>query len=95
MEEYTSEIQIWFGGNNHEAKSEEDYIKKVKDQFWEDFGIKLTNAEITNIQKRQKGGAEAGFVAQLLFCPVTEQLFVFNESQVRRVPAGKKNKKRY
>ena len=60
MEEYTSEIQIWFGGNNHEAKSEEDYIKKVKDQFWEDFGIKLTNAEITNIQKIQKGGAEAG-----------------------------------
>tara|TARA_R100001591_G_scaffold30633_1_gene41513 strand:+ start:45 stop:251 length:207 start_codon:yes stop_codon:yes gene_type:complete len=51
MEEYTSEIQICFGGNNHEAKSEEDYIKKVKDQFWEDFGIKLTNAEITNIQK--------------------------------------------
>ena len=53
MEEYTSEIKIWFGGNNHEAKSKEDYIKKVKDQFWEDFGIKLTNAEITNIQRVQ------------------------------------------
>jgi predicted adenine nucleotide alpha hydrolase (AANH) superfamily ATPase len=50
--EYTSEINIWFGGNNHEAESEEHYIKKVKDQFWEDFGIKLTNAEITNIQKK-------------------------------------------
>ena len=43
----------------------------------------------------KKGGAEAGFVAQLLFYPVTEQLFVFNESQVRYVPAVKKNKKRY
>ena len=52
MKEYTSEINIWFGGNNHEAESEEDYIKKVKDQFWEEFGIKLTNAEITNIQKK-------------------------------------------
>ena len=52
MEEYTSEIQIWFGGNNLEAKSEEDYIKKIKAQFWEEFSIKLTNAEITNIQKR-------------------------------------------
>ena len=36
--------------------------------------------------------------AQLLFYPVTEQLFVFNESQVRRsqvrrVPAVKKIKK--
>ena len=46
-------------------------------------------------KKKQKGGAEAGFVAQLLFYPVTEQLFVFNESQVRCVPAGRKNKKRY
>ena len=46
-------------------------------------------------EEEQKGGAEAGFVAQLLFYPVTEQLFVFNESQVRRVPAVKKNKKRY
>ena len=52
MKEYTSEINIWFGGNNHEAESEEDYIKKVKDQFWEEFGIKLTNAEITNIRKK-------------------------------------------
>ena len=52
MEEYTSEIQIWFGGNNHEAKSEEDYIKKVKDIKHKDrVTIKLTNAEITNIQK--------------------------------------------
>ena len=46
-------------------------------------------------EEEQKGGAEAGFVAQLLFYPVTEQLFVFNEPQVRCVPAGKKNKKRY
>ena len=44
--------------------------------------------------KRKKGGVEAGFVAQLLFYPVTEQLFVFNESQVRCVPAGKKKIKK-
>ena len=31
--------------------------------------------------------------AQLLFYPVTEQLFVFNDSQVRCVPAVKKIKK--
>ena len=52
MKEYTSEINIWFGGNNHEAKNKEEYIQKVKDQFWEDFGIKLTNAEITNITEQ-------------------------------------------
>ena len=44
-------------------------------------------------EEEQKGGAEAGFVAQLLFYPVTEQLFVFNDSQVRCVPAVKKIKK--
>ena len=41
----------------------ENFVNKAclsSDQFWEDFGIKLTNAEITNIQKKQKGGAEAG-----------------------------------
>ena len=46
--------------------------------------------EIIN-NKKQKGGVEAGLEAQLLFYPVTEQLFVFNESQVRCVPAVKKN----
>ena len=44
-------------------------------------------------EEEQKGGAEAGFVAQLLFYPVTEQLFVFNDSQLRRVLAVKKIKK--
>ena len=52
MKEYTSEINIWFVGNNHEDKKKEEYIKKVKDQFWEDFGIKLTDAEITNITEQ-------------------------------------------
>ena len=33
------------------------------------------------VKSEQKGGAEAGFVAQLLFYPVTEQLFVFNDSR--------------
>ena len=57
--------------------------------------LEIINNESNYFWNKQKGGAEAGFVAQLLFYPVTEQLFVFNESQVRYVPAVKKNKKRY
>ena len=57
--------------------------------------LEIINNESNYFWNKQKGGAEAGFVAQLLFYPVTEQLFVFNEPQVRCVPAGKKNKKRY
>lgn len=33
----------------------------------------------------QKGGAEAGLEAQLLFYPVTEQLFVFKEGEADAV----------
>ena len=35
--------------------------------------------------RAQEGGAEAGFVAQLLFYPVTEQLFVFREGETDAV----------
>ena len=50
MKEYSSDITISFGGNNHQAKNKKEYLKKVKDQFYEDFGIKLEDEEITNIQ---------------------------------------------
>ena len=53
MVEYTSEVKICFGGNNHEAKSKEEYIKKVKVQFMEEFGIELTDSEITDIKRRE------------------------------------------
>jgi|TARA_Y100000356_G_scaffold88140_1_gene73686 hypothetical protein len=49
MKEYTSEIKIVFGGNNHQAENKEEYIKKVKDQFREEFGMELLDQEITNI----------------------------------------------
>jgi len=49
--EYTSTITVIFDLNNHEAKSKEDYINIVKEQFYEEYGIKLTNSEITNIQE--------------------------------------------
>ena len=46
MKEYWSTITIKFDGNNLEAESEEDYIQKIKDQFYEDFNVNLENDEI-------------------------------------------------
>ena len=43
---------------------------------------------------KHKGGAEAGLEAQLLFYPVTEQLFVLNDSKVHSLPAVKKKLKK-
>jgi|TARA_R100000479_G_scaffold39922_1_gene17917 hypothetical protein len=50
MKEYTSDIKLIFSGNNHPADNKKEYLKKVKDQFYEDFGIKLEDEEIINIQ---------------------------------------------
>jgi hypothetical protein len=38
-------------GNNHVAKDKEDYVKKVKEQFYNDFNIRLEDKEIQNIQE--------------------------------------------
>ena len=57
--------------------------------------LEIINNKSNYFWNKQKGGTGAGLEAQLLFCPETEQLFVFNEPQVRCVPAVKKNKKRY
>ena len=45
--EYTSTITITFGGNNLEAESKEDYIKLLKENFLQEYGIELQDDEIT------------------------------------------------
>jgi hypothetical protein len=47
LKEYTSVINLSFGGNNLEANSKEEYIERLKDIFYEEYGIELTNEEIT------------------------------------------------
>ena len=48
--EYCCEINLKFCGNNFEANTKEEYIKKVKQCFIEEFGIALQDYEITKIQ---------------------------------------------
>ena len=47
LKEYTSVVNLSFGGNNLEANSKEEYIERLKDIFYEEYGIALNDDEIT------------------------------------------------
>lgn len=49
MNTYSSIVRIEFDGNEFEADSKEEYIKKVILSFKEEFNIELDEHEITNI----------------------------------------------
>ena len=49
--EYYCTIKLVFDGNNHVAKDKEEYVKKVKEQFYDEFNIHLEDKEIQNIQE--------------------------------------------
>jgi len=53
LKEYTCTITLVFDGNKHEAESEQDYRDKVKDNFFEEFGINLIDKDISNIEESQ------------------------------------------
>jgi hypothetical protein len=50
MKEYTSEIKLYFVGNNREANSVEEYKQLIIDQYQEEFGIE-NESEIKNIKE--------------------------------------------
>jgi len=47
LKEYTSVVNLSFGGNNLETTSKEEYIKMLKAIFLEEYNITLTDDEIT------------------------------------------------
>ena len=51
MKEYTSEIKLYFVGNNREANSVEEYKQLIIDQYQEEFGIEIDESEIKNIKE--------------------------------------------
>lgn len=51
MPEYTSTVTLIFGGNNLDAKDEEEYRLKLKDNFLGTFGILISDDEISDINK--------------------------------------------
>ena len=46
MKEYWSTITIKLGGNNLECENEEEYRSQIKEQFLEEFNIRLDDKEI-------------------------------------------------
>ena len=50
MKVYYADVRVdW--GTSFEAENKEDFIIKLKEQFKEDYNIKLTDDEIHNVQK--------------------------------------------
>ena len=51
--EYSCNITIKFGGNFHQATSESEYIEKLKEAFYENYGIDLEDNDITDIEENE------------------------------------------
>jgi hypothetical protein len=50
MKTYYCDVDIKFSGNSFEANSTNEYIKKVKKCFKQEFNIDLKDNEIINIE---------------------------------------------
>lgn len=51
MKTFYSNVTVSFGGNEFKAKDKKDYIQKVKDSFYQEFGLDLEDSEITDIEE--------------------------------------------
>ena len=49
MKEFMCKVSLVFVGNNVEADNEDDYIEKVKGFYQEEYGLTITDDEITDI----------------------------------------------
>ena len=49
MKEYYADVRISWG-TSFQAKDKEDFIIKLKEQFKDDYNIKLKDDEIHNVQ---------------------------------------------
>jgi hypothetical protein len=50
MKEYRCVVKLEIAGFNYEANDENQYRQMVKEQFYEDYGIELVDAEITEVE---------------------------------------------
>lgn len=51
MKKFYSNVTVSFGGNEFEAKDKKEYIQKVKESFYQEFGLDLEDSEITDIEE--------------------------------------------
>jgi hypothetical protein len=48
---YTSTVRVTWVGNMLDAQNKEEYIKQLKDGFFEEFGICLQDGDIKDIKE--------------------------------------------
>jgi hypothetical protein len=51
MKEFSSVVTLSFHGNFCEANNKKEYIERVKVIFFEEYGFKLLDSEITEIEE--------------------------------------------
>ena len=50
MQEFTSTVTLQFAINNLEATDKQDYIDRLKDFYFESYGLEVQDDEITDIE---------------------------------------------
>ena len=53
MKDFTSTVTLVFDINNIEATDKQDYIDRLKDFYFESYGIEVKDHEITEIEESQ------------------------------------------
>tara|TARA_S200000501_G_scaffold20303_1_gene18023 strand:- start:588 stop:749 length:162 start_codon:yes stop_codon:yes gene_type:complete len=51
MPHFYCDIVVTHAGNGIEAKNKQEYIKKLKEGYYQEFGMDLEDSEIQNITK--------------------------------------------
>ena len=49
--EFECVVKVVWEGNNHEVKTKEEYIRRVKESFYEAYNLELHDSEITDIKE--------------------------------------------
>lgn len=49
--EFECTVKVVWKGNNHEVKTKEEYIRRVKESFYESYNLELHDSEITDIKE--------------------------------------------
>jgi len=49
--EFECVVKVVWEGNNHEVKTKEEYIRRVKESFYEAYNLELQDSEITDIKE--------------------------------------------
>lgn len=50
MKEYSYVVKVEWSGCGIEAKNKEEAIEKIKDSFYDEYGIKLSDEEIMELE---------------------------------------------